>query len=97
LNAQLEPLQYSAELLTTLFDEGVSADELKKDQKAAQKVLKKILEGNQKSKAFSIALNGKKFSGSVGLSEVAVGKVQAALVLVGATLHIRRSPRIRVW
>lgn len=83
VNAQLQPLQYSAELFTELLKEKVSVEDLQKDQKAAKSMIKKVLESNQKDKAVTIKLKGKnnKFSGSIGLPKVAIDKLEAVSVM----------------
>lgn len=94
VNAQLQPLPYSAQLFTELFKEKVSIEDLQKDQKAARSLINKVLESNLKDKDITIKLKGKKFFGSVGLSKVAIDKLKAALVMLGVKPHLT-IPRIR--
>lgn len=85
LNAQLQPLHYSAELLKVITGENVTADELKKESKASKKALEQILKLSGKDKAGKVVFRKKEHVVGIDLSDLAKNKLKAAVVALGAT------------
>lgn len=94
VNAQLQPLQYSAELLNVVTGEKVTADELKKESKDSKKALGQILKLSEKDRTGKVVFRKKEHVIGIGLPDVARNKLKAAIAaLGGAKIFI---PRIGV-
>jgi hypothetical protein len=89
-NAQLQPLQYSAALLTQVLDRDVSIEDLRKDPKASKRNFEALLKSSRDDKPVKLKYKGKEYIVSVGLTEVAINKLKAAggALAINNRLHI---------
>lgn len=78
VSAQLEPLPYSAALLTKVLAQEVSVEDLKKDSKSSKRNLEQLIKGSQKDEPVKLKYQGVEHLVSVGLTEVAINKLKAA-------------------
>ncbi|MBC8029570.1 MAG: hypothetical protein H7Z16_05610 [Pyrinomonadaceae bacterium] len=96
VSAQLQPLQYTAELFSKVFNATVTVAALETDKKAWRKNTENVLKSNRTGQDVKIELNGKTFVGSFGLSELAKKNLLTVYSMLGGkNVHIR-APRIRI-
>jgi hypothetical protein len=95
LSAQLEPMRYSAELLKATTGEEVTEAALKKNPKEAKKLLERVIELSDRGKSGDIKVMGRKHYVGIGLSEVAKGKLKAAIKALVVPVHVTIPPIFR--
>jgi hypothetical protein len=84
----LAPLDYTAQLLSEIVGESLSADDLEGDARNCAVIANLLLDSSEENKAVKFKLNGRPHRVSVGLTEVAKKKLRAA----ARTLEGRREP-----
>jgi hypothetical protein len=95
-SAQLQPLQYSAALLSAVTGKNVTEPELKKDPKASKKALEDMLKLGEQGKSGKIKFNGTEHDLAIGLSDVAKSKLKDAIKLLATLIPLGLPiPRIR--
>lgn len=76
---QMAPLQYSAALLTKVFAQEVSVEDLKKEPKDSKKSLEELIKSSQKDVPVKLKYKGVEHLISIGLTDAAVKKLKAAI------------------
>ena len=98
LSTDLQPLQYSAELLSLLFEEKVRVQDLEKDPETSKKLLAEIMNLSKKGKTGTLIFNGRKYPDiCIGLTKAAIDKLKLASKALPASkkIHIPAVPRIK--
>src|ERR1043165_784270 len=84
---RLQPLQYSAQVLSAVVGEGVTVEDLEKKRKDYKGIIDKLLNSSEKDKEVTFEYHRKKFKVSIGLSEIAKRKLTAAGLLLVPKAH----------
>ena len=95
-SAQLQPMQYSAELLSYITGKQVKVADLQKDPKAANEALRKLVEYSERDKSGDFKWGGIKYFIGIGLSDIAKSKIKAALGELAMILKAQEKMKIRI-
>lgn len=79
VSPELRPLQFSAELLTQLFETKVSVADLEKDPNGSRKMLAEILKLSKNGESAKLTLRNITREVCVGLTDVAKKKLKSAI------------------
>jgi hypothetical protein len=96
VSSELRPLQFSAEVLTQLFETKVTVTDLEKDPKTSRKMLDEILKLSKNGESAKLTFKNITREVCVGLTDVARKKLKAAIkALAGGAVFIIPKGRIR--